>query len=530
MSHLDLLLNDGRTAVRSIVKNSGTTALAVISIALGIGLTTALFSGIDAFVFRPFSFVHPEEVYTVSSRADDQRIISYGWPDFEEMTRAAAGLGEVVAYERRGFSLAGEEGSEIAITYVCTPHFFSMLGVGASLGRAALEAQSDGRPQVVLGHQLWMRRFGGDPGIVRRTIRLNSTAVVVAGVMSPDFSGLIRGVPCDIWVGADAWYEATGDRSARTSRDGQFEILARLPAAEARGAVAKKLDAAIRGPGGRKPAPPGSTGTWLQPFTFTWQQKLVLGGAMLPVFGLLLLVACANAAQLRLAQTEARRKEMGVRLALGSSASGLARLLLIETLLVSAAGAASGLFLASYSIDLLSSIISTVAGLHLGLAIDWRVGAFTLATAVFASLLAGLAPVRYALRLDVVDILKSDAGTARAKNRLQRLLVAGQTAASVVFFGFALLFAMSLRHAAAIRPGFDPEKSMVVMAASPALPMALLAGGAWSARSALLGVAPLDPLAYVGCAGAAIVVALLATWLPARRATKVNPIVALRAE
>ena len=144
---------------------------------------------------------------------------------------------------------------------------------------------------------------------------------------------------------------------------------------------------------------------------------------------------------------------------------------MLETLLVSAAGAVGGLLLADTALDLLATTLSTATGMDLGLRLDWRVGAFTLAATVLASALAGLAPVRHALRLDVLEILKSEEGTARTKRRLQRLLVAGQTAASVVFFGLALLFMMSYRHAAALWPGFDPGKSMVVIPVAPSFPV-----------------------------------------------------------
>jgi predicted permease len=466
---LEHLMKDAQVSLRMLAKNRGATMLAIGSIALGIGVTTSLFSIADALVFRPGAFFRPEEIYSVLSRGDDQRFIGYGWRDCEDMARATAGAAEVVAYQRSVLALAGEESSEVVTAYLTTPNFFSMLGVRAALGQANLAPRSDGRPQAVLGHGLWMRRFGGDPAIVGKTIVLNSKAFAVAGVTPPAFTGLVRGVPCDVWIDADA----LGRRAERDSRSGQFQIIVRLRPAAAPEAIAARCDAAIRGPDGYKPAPAGTPGTWLNAFALTWRQKLAAGGGLLPVFGLLLLVACANAAQLRLAQAEARRKEMGMRLALGSSPWGLARLLLIETTIVSAAGAAAGLFLAAKVIDLITLTISAVVGfVDLGLRIDWRVGAFTLVATVLASALAGVAPARHALRLDVLDILRSEDGTARAKNRMQRVLVAGQTAASVVFFGLALLFTMSFRHALAVWPGFDPGKSMVAIPAASGGPMA----------------------------------------------------------
>ena len=457
---IELFLRDLRFAARALAKHRGATVLAVLSIALGIGLTTALFGVADALIFRPYAFARPEEVFAVNSRGDDQRIIGYGWRDVEDMTREAAGAGDIVGYQRVMSILATDGEGELVSTHIVTPNFFAMLGVRAALGQASLAAADAGRPNVVVGHGLWRRRFGGDPAIVGKTIVLNSRPFTVAGVMPPTFKGLFNAIPCDVWTSTDSW---PNGRRERAARDDQYEIVVRLPAGTVPAGFAARLDAAIRGPAAHKPAPAGAAGTWLGPFARTWQQKAFASGGLLPVFGLLLLVACANAAQLRLAQAEARKKEMGVRLALGSSLWGLARLQIIETLLVSAAGAAGGLLVAREALDRLSAAVRSIVGLDFGLALDWRAGAFALAATACASLLAGIAPVRHALRLEVLDTLKSEEGTVRMKNRMQRLLLVGQTAASVVFFGLALLFLASFRHAAAIWPGFDPGKSIVVI-------------------------------------------------------------------
>ena len=466
------LLRDLRYAGRTLLKHRGSTALAVISIALGIGLTSAIFGVADALIFRPAAFARATEVFRVYSRGDDQRIIGYDWRDFENMTQASRGFGEIVAYQRVGASLAGPDGDQVVITYLATPNFFSLLGVRAALGHESLAPTGDGRPQVVLGHGLWMRRFGGDPAIVGKTIQLNSEPFVVAAVMPANFTGLVRGIPCDVWISANHYLETTSRQRRRDLRSSQFDMIVRLRPGTAPEVIASRLDAAIRGARGHPPAPAGAPGTVLEPVALNWRQKLVASGGLLPVFGLLLLVACANAAQLRLAQTEARKKEMGVRLALGSTSWHLARLLMVETLLIGGAGAAGGWLLAAGAIALLNSTVSTAAGLELGLGVDWRVGGFTLAATLLASALAGFAPVRHALRLDVLEILKSEDGMASPRNWIQRLLVIGQTAASVVFFGLALLFTTSFRHAAAVWPGFNPDKSMVVIPANPSLPIA----------------------------------------------------------
>ena len=341
MKTLDALWLDARMAARGLRKNRGTTVLAMLSIALGVGLTTALFSVADAIVFRPYPFSRPAELHAVRSIGDDGRSIGFGWLDYEDMARAAAGTAELAAVNRHGLMLAGELTSELVLSYSVTGNFFALLGVRAELGRAEVAPTGDGQPQVVLSHRFWQRHFGGDRAALGQTLVFNGVPCVVAGVLPAAVTGIIRGVPCDVFIGAEAWFQARRDPRARQSRTGDFELLLRAPEGTAPEPLAARLDAAIRGEGAHKPAPAGAPGTALaSPFTLDLREKLTLGGGVFAALALLLFVACANAAQLRLAQAESRKKEMGVRLALGCGRGRLARLLLLETLGLSVGGAA----------------------------------------------------------------------------------------------------------------------------------------------------------------------------------------------
>ncbi|HXP62707.1 MAG TPA: FtsX-like permease family protein, partial [Dongiaceae bacterium] len=231
--------------------------------------------------------------------------------------------------------------------------------------------------------------------------------------------------------------------------------------------VAARLDPPIRGPGAHKPAPAGSWGTRLQAsFAPTSTERLEAGGGLLPVFALLLLVACGNVAQIRLAQTEARKRELGVRIALGSSSLEVVRLLVAEAGLVIAAGAILGLLLANALTHWLVATISIEFSADYGAGLNWRVLGFTLAATAASLLLAGLAPARHALRLDVNQTLKSGRETSPARSRWQKVLIAGQTASSVAFFGLAILFLQSFHNAALTWPGFNPGKPMIVFSAA----------------------------------------------------------------
>lgn len=469
MRPTESLWQDLRTALRVLAKSRGATGLSILSIALGIGLTTGTFSITDALLLRPFPLERPGEVLYATSRGDDGRNVPYGWPDYEDMVRAGQGLADLVAYQRRGITLVVGEESENVLTHAVTPNYFGLLGVKAALGRASVD-ESEGRPGAVLGYRLWQRRFGGAPQIVGKTILLNQKAFLVAGVMPAEFTGLVRGVATDIWVSMEAWFEVLGRRFERQERSGQMEIIARLKPGVSAERAAAQWDAAIRGPGKHRSPAPGAAGTLLKArFAPGWKDNLTVGGGMLLMLGLVLFVACANVAQLRLAQAESRKRELGIRLALGAGAWRLTRQLLVETALVSLAGLGLGVLLAQFLMEKASAFLSAGSVyIDYGIRLDSRVLSFILAAGLLSVLLAGLAPARHAVRLDLTEVLKSEQGATGARSGWQKkALIVGQLAVTVALFGTAMLFLVSLRNAMAVRPGFDPVKKLLLLSVGP---------------------------------------------------------------
>lgn len=470
MRTLESWWKDLRLALRFLVKSPGATALSILSITLGIGLTAGMFSVVDAMFLRPLPIDRPGEIYLVASRADDGQDLSYyGWPDYQDMMKSGEGLVTLVAYQRRGSQLRGPDGDLSVLTNPVTPNYFSVLGVKAQLGRASVEL-AEGRPQVVVGYQLWQRRFGGDPRLVGKSILLNGQAFLVAGIAPREFTGLIRGVTTDIWMNADAWFTVFGARGDERSRRGQFQMFARLKPGVNPERAGSVLDAAIRGEGKHKPAPPGNPGTFLKPeYALNWTDNLEYGGGLLLILGAVLFVACANVALLRLAQAEARKRELGVRMALGAGGWRLTRQLLVETGLLSLIGAGLGIALAQSLMRKAAEFLS--AGrvyIDYNIRLDIRVLAYTVVALLLSVVLAGLAPARHALRLNVSETLKSGQGATGARGGWQRqTLIVGQVAVSVALFGCAVLFVTSLRNAAAVRPGMDPTKKMLVLEVRP---------------------------------------------------------------
>ena len=372
--------------------------------------------------------------------------------------------------QRRGVQVGAGEDSPLVIIQPASPNYFQVVGVRAALGRASL-GEAAGRPETVLGYRLWQTHFSSDPHIVGKTVLLNHKAFLVAGVMPEVFAGLQRGVLIGVWVSADAWFSTLGNREEEQSRDGQFEIAARFRAPLTAARAEAQLDAAIRGPGKHKPAPRGVAGTVIESFARPWLDDVMLGGGMIAVFGLVLFVACANVAQLRLAQGEARRKELGVRIALGGGGWRVARQLLLETALLSLAGAGLGLLLAQLLMEKVTQFASTMSPfIDYGIRLDYRVLAFSAGALLLAVLVAGVWPALHAVRLNISDVLKQSQGvTTRRRGWQQKALVISQIAVSVALFGVAVLFLTSLHHATEIRPGLDPHKKVLALSVIPAL-------------------------------------------------------------
>jgi predicted permease len=517
---------DLRLAFRLLAKSPGATTLSVLSMALGIGLTAGIFSVVDAALLRPIAVDRPADLFAVTSLADDGQLFdSYGWPDYQDMARAGDDLATLVAFQQRGTMLGVAEENMFVRTSPVTPNYFAVLGVHAELGATSMEA-AEGRPQAVLGHKLWEKRFGGDPQIVGQTILLNQKAFQVAGVMPREFVGLARGEVTDVWLSTDAWFTVLGARGDQQSRTGQFYLATRLKPGVTAQHAAAVLDGAIRGEGKHKRAPAGATGTFLESkYALNWTANLMFGGGLLLILGAILFVASANVAQMRLAQAETRRKELAMRMALGASGWRVVRQLLVETAVLSIAGFGLGIVVADIFMNKVAQFIAASnVSLDFGISLNKRVLAYAVGAMLLSVLLAGLAPARQALRLHVSEVLKSDQGVAGTGGGWQRrVLIVGQVAVSVALIGSAVLFVTSLRNAAAVRPGLDPRKNLLTLAVNPgrkgtastwcvpacerlaALPGVRGAtyarrlplsgsGGGWSIRVEVPGEAPLDVL------------------------------------
>ncbi len=472
------LMQDLRYAVRTLAAKPGFTLVALLTLALGIGANTAIFSLVHATLFRAPPVQDPDRlaaVFTTSRRGFPRASSSY--PDYLDYRDRSTHFVDMAATNYLPASLGGDGGDAIFVTVESvTGNYFELLGVTPARGRV-LQPQDDilrsGAAVAVLRHDFWEDRFLSDPDIVGQTIRLNGLAFEVVGVAREGFKGMRLDAEPQIWLPQQA---ASALGVGSSSRETVWEergnrwmdmLLARLrPESTIEQARAELLavsdQLAEEDPDARGPrsvtvdALPGyllPNGSEAQMQGFVW---LLVG-----VTGFTLLLACANLANLLLARASARKREIGVRLAIGAGRGRLVRQLLTESAVLALAGAGGGVFLADLLIKLLGVFqlpgSVTIASLDIGL--DGRLLLFALGISVVTSLLFGLVPAIQATRPELVHALKGDSvrdGTS-GSDRLRKGLIAVQVATCVVLLVGSGLFLRTLRQGLDVDLGVDTE-------------------------------------------------------------------------
>ena len=501
---LDSLLQDIRFALRMLRKNPGFTTVAVLTLALGIGANTAIFSLIDAALLRSLPVKVPQQlvVFSWSARANpklrghseygdcaDRAGIgdcSFSIPFFKTVRAQAGAFSAVAAFAGPlDVDLSGNGAASIVHGLYVSGDFFSTLGVNTILGRTlSLSDDSPSAPPViVLNYAYWVRAFGSDPSAVGRTVRLDSTTSTIVGVADPHFTNLTPGKSQDFFMPfsvADSvrgeWWR-NQDRLADPT-NWWAVIIGRLKPGTSIGQAQAAATTIFRNVM-LHTAPPlfneaDAPEIHLQP------AQAALNGATsdiapalyltMIIVAFILLIACANVAGLTLARSATRQKEMAVRLALGAGRTRIIRQLLTESVLLSCAGGALGILLAVWGADAISGLVSggPARPLSFVVAPDWRVLLFAIATTVVTGMLFGLAPALRGSRIDLTPSLKgsasSGAGAAPHSGRRFRLgdvLVVAQVALSIIVLIGAGLLVRTLRNLHSIDPGFDPHNILL---------------------------------------------------------------------
>src|SRR5437660_2680637 len=471
------LLQDLRYGLRMLWKTPGFTVVAVVSLALGIGLNTAIFSIVNVILIRPVPRVK-EQSNVVWLRAP----VSYpDYVDYKEQTQSFEGMAAATGTSE--FSLARGGESELINGEYVTENYFDVLKVSALSGRTFVKEEGQiPIPVVVLSEHLWRTRFDSDRSVIGRQLSLNGLGFTVVGVAPKNFIGTEVGLNRELWVPLamqpvlnppEASRSAVPVRNRFVERDSHWlAVFARLKPGVSREQagteltnVARHVAESYRGKvsaetlrsvqllrmsGGMDPR--------------DREEALPLAGIVMVVVALVLLIACANIASLLLARAAGRRRETAIRQALGATRPRLVRQWLTESILLGVAGGALGLLLALWANQLLMSYLQTTPLASLELGLDWRVLAFTLGVSVTTGIVFGLAPALQASQLDIVMALKSEdaqhAGSRRS--RLRAVFVTAQVTLSVVLLVGAGLFIRSLQSANTIDPGFRVERALTV--------------------------------------------------------------------
>ncbi len=474
-----MLLGDIQYALRILRKTPGFTTVAVLSLALGIGANSAMFSLADALIFRPLPVPKPNQVVTVSDSAPDlalapQGYISYpDYVDLRDKNKSFAGLA-AAAYTFVGMAEQPAALPHLRLALTVSGNFFETLEVVPALGRTftADEDRVPGRDAVaVLSYDTWQQRFGADPNVIGRAIRLNDVQFTIIGVVSKQFNGIQPVVHPDLYLPAMMLPRISPDVTLNplTRRDNRiFTVKGRLKpgvglaqAQAEMATIAKNLAAAYpktnRGHG-------ALVRTEIQARVAQNPLNAQFATMLLCVAGLVLIIACANVANLLLSRAQSRSREMAVRLAIGASRSRLLRQLLTESLILSLAGAAVGLFLAQYGADYFNRLpLGGDLPVAMVVQLDRRVLIFSLIAAVLGAIFFGLAPALRSVRTDLVPALKTGASAGFARRTWGRnALVIAQVALSLVLLSAATLFVRTLRAVIGSNPGFRTDHLMMM--------------------------------------------------------------------
>jgi predicted permease len=470
---METLFQDLRYAVRTLIRTPGWTSMAIVTLALGTGANAAVFSFVDALLFKGAPGVHPQRplvaVYTSDFSSGPWGGSSY--PDYLSFKSDTTAFATLTALDDSTTATLrfGDDLQRVRVARV-TSEYFEALGVKPSNGRplTAADAQPSAPPAAVIGDGLWRRAFGSEPGTIGTTIMLNGGAFTIVGIAPPRFSGIDAGRPIEIWTAlipaADVSRQSRGLRILGQLRDGVSMTEARAQLATLAGRLAREYPDSNLGTLDRPKEP--------RPFTVIPATRIVpqqraevamVAGVLMGGVGLVLLLACANVASLFLSRTTTRAREIAVRRALGASGGRLLRQLLTETAVLAFTSTALAMIFAAWTADMLPSFFPAEQAAALDVSPGLRVAAFALALSALSALLVGILPALRAIRPPLAASLRGAAGdiTERTASRSRTVLVVAQVAIACVLLVTAALLVQSVSNQLHADYGFSARQALL---------------------------------------------------------------------
>jgi len=466
---MNTLLQDVRFALRMLVKNPGFTALVVVTLALGIGANSTIFSWINSTMLDP-----------IPGAADTSKLVSvtrgewsenptppFSYPDYVDLRSRTKSFSGLIAYEQGLVSLTGEERPERLYLTDVSANYFDVLGVPPILGRSfslSEEEQTGSTPAIVISYALWQSHFGGDHSIIGKSIEINKHLCVIVGVASPGFVGTAAGTRSDLWIPLaygdglrqrdHFWLNVLGRlKPGVTRRQAQAELELEMQR------IVKEYPDSHRGPNQITLDP-----LYRSPFganIFMYKTLPML----LALAAVLLLLGCANVANLLLVRSVGRRRELALRLAMGAGRSRLVRQLLVESLVLALVGGGVAMLLTTWTAGSFADFFPpTNLQLAINGHVDRAVFAWTALISILTALIFGILPALRSSHLAPIAVLKEEAGSMSGgihKSRLSRALVVTQVSLSLLLLVCAGLFTRSLQNARRLNPGFDPNHVLV---------------------------------------------------------------------
>ena len=461
------LLQDLRYAIRMLGKSPGFAAIAVLTMALGIGANTALFSVVNGVLLNPLAYPHPGQLVAVYGKTPGFDQAPIGYMNFLDWQRDTQTFSSMAIYRNQDFNFIGTDEAERLSGYMVSADFFSTLGVKPMLGRAFLpdDDHPGAAPVVILGGGFWQRKFAATPEAIGKSIVLSGTSYTIVGVIPAGFT--FYGHDRDVYTPIGQW----NDPSFRDRRvDMSAHAVGRLKPGVTLLQAKADMDVVAHHLAVAYPEADKDAG-----ITLVSMKEDMVGNVrpflivLLAAVGFLLLIACANVANLLLARSMGRSREFAIRAALGASHVRVIRQLLTESILLAGLGGALGLGLAFWSTQAVLRTLPSALPRSNEVSFDSRVLLFTMALSLVAGIVFGLAPALKTSRVNLQEILKeSGRGLSSARHRLQSVLVSVQVAMALVLLIGAGLMVRSLAALWRVNPGFNPSHAVTFDLSLPA--------------------------------------------------------------